>query len=239
MEIVLVRHALPDRRVDDWGSGRPAARRARASSKPRPSLSGSPKSRSMRSTRQSDAPRARDRGRRSPRTTSSTILVEDGIAEYDRQSEVYIPIEEVKRSDDPEMQAHWKALAEDRLEDLIEDAHTFRPRVAEAVARLDRRAPRPARARGVPRRRDQRRAGRGARPEAQPVVRAGVRLDPPRGRRPVTGSRASSASTRRSTCAACCSPRKPGVTLPSLAHKDDGRCTGGAAPSVIEREELH
>jgi broad specificity phosphatase PhoE len=64
------------------------------------------------------------------------IQIEDGIAEYDRMSEAYIPIEEVKRSDDPEIQAHWKALAEDRLEDLIADAHTFRPRVAEATERL-------------------------------------------------------------------------------------------------------
>jgi probable phosphoglycerate mutase len=64
------------------------------------------------------------------------VRIEEGIAEYDRQSEMYIPIEEVKRSDDPEIQAHWKALAEDRLEDLIEDAHTFRPRVADAVARI-------------------------------------------------------------------------------------------------------
>jgi probable phosphoglycerate mutase len=64
------------------------------------------------------------------------VRIEDGIAEYDRQSEVYIPIEEVKRSDDPEMQAHWRALAEDRLDDLIQDARTFRPRVVDAVTRI-------------------------------------------------------------------------------------------------------
>lgn len=64
------------------------------------------------------------------------IRLEDGLAEYDRFSESYIPIEEVKRSDDPEIQAHWRALAEDRLDELVQDAHTFRPRVAEGVQRM-------------------------------------------------------------------------------------------------------
>ena len=64
------------------------------------------------------------------------IVTSDGIAEYDRQSEFYIPIEEVKRSDDPELKAHWQALAEDRLEDVIEDAHTFKPRVIETMSQM-------------------------------------------------------------------------------------------------------
>lgn len=63
-------------------------------------------------------------------------VIEDGVAEYDRQSEVYIPVEELKRSDDPEIQAHWRALAEDRLEDVVADAATFRPRVTEAIERM-------------------------------------------------------------------------------------------------------
>ena len=64
------------------------------------------------------------------------IVTEDGVAEYDRQSEFYIPVEELKTSTDPELLAHWRALAEDRLEDVVEDAATFRPRVAEAIDRL-------------------------------------------------------------------------------------------------------
>jgi len=67
---------------------------------------------------------------------SLQIMTSDGIAEYDRQSEFYIPVEELKKSDDPELKAHWQALAADRLDDVVEDAHTFRPRVAEAVDRL-------------------------------------------------------------------------------------------------------
>jgi broad specificity phosphatase PhoE len=64
------------------------------------------------------------------------IAVEDGIAEYDRQSEFYIPVEELKTSTDPELIEHWRALAEDRLEDVVEDAATFRPRVAQALDRI-------------------------------------------------------------------------------------------------------
>ncbi len=62
--------------------------------------------------------------------------IEDGIAEYDRQSEFYIPVDELMSSDDPGIQEHWRALAEDRLEDVVADAATFRPRVHEAVERL-------------------------------------------------------------------------------------------------------
>lgn len=69
------------------------------------------------------------------------VLLEDGVAEYDRQSEFYIPVEELKTSTDPELLAHWRALAEDRLEDVVEDAETFRPRVADALDRLIRAHP--------------------------------------------------------------------------------------------------
>jgi 2,3-bisphosphoglycerate-dependent phosphoglycerate mutase len=64
------------------------------------------------------------------------IATEDGLAEYDRKSEFYIPLEEVKTSKDPELLAHWRALAEDRLEDVVEDAATFRPRVNAAMERM-------------------------------------------------------------------------------------------------------
>lgn len=64
------------------------------------------------------------------------VGIEDGIAEYDRQSAFYIPVEELKTSTDPELLAHWRALAEDRLEDVVEDAATFRPRVAEGLNRI-------------------------------------------------------------------------------------------------------
>jgi probable phosphoglycerate mutase len=64
------------------------------------------------------------------------VAPEEGIAEYDRKAEFYIPVEELKKTTDPDLQAHWRALAEDRLEDVVEDAHEFKPRVVGAVQRM-------------------------------------------------------------------------------------------------------
>jgi len=64
------------------------------------------------------------------------VAPEEGIAEYDRKSEFYIPVEELKTTTDPDLQAHWRALAEDRLEDVVEDAHEFKPRVVGAMQRM-------------------------------------------------------------------------------------------------------
>lgn len=134
MELVLVRHALPERVVSQGSAADPPLtelghRQAEAAAKwlsveKFDALYSSP----MQRARETADPMASLLG--------LDVRLEDGIAEYDRQSEMYIPIEEVKKSNDPQMQAHWRALAEDRLDDLIEDAHTFRPRVAEAVARI-------------------------------------------------------------------------------------------------------
>lgn len=134
MELVLVRHALPERIVKEGSAADPPLtdlghRQAEAAAKwlsveKFDALYSSPMQRAI----QTAEPLASLLG--------LDVRIEDGIAEYDRQSEVYIPIEEVKKSEDPEMQAHWRALAEDRLDDLIEDAHTFRPRVVDAVTRI-------------------------------------------------------------------------------------------------------
>jgi len=64
------------------------------------------------------------------------VAPEEGIAEYDRKAEFYIPVEELKTTTDPDLQAHWRALAEDRLEDVVEDAHEFKPRVVDAMQRM-------------------------------------------------------------------------------------------------------
>lgn len=134
MDLVLVRHALPVRVITEGGIADPPLSEL--------GLQQAAAAATWLSEEHFDAlytsPLLRARETAAPLATvfGLEIRIEDGIAEYDRQAESYIPIEEVKRSDDPEIQAHWKALAEDRLEDLIADAHTFRPRVAEAVERL-------------------------------------------------------------------------------------------------------
>ena len=134
MDLVLVRHALPVRVVTEGGVADPPLselghRQAAAAAE---WLSGE----KFDALYASPLLRARETAAPFAKALGLEVQIEEGIAEYDRMSEAYIPIEEVKKSDDPEIQAHWKALAEDRLEDLIADAHTFRPRVAEATERL-------------------------------------------------------------------------------------------------------
>jgi probable phosphoglycerate mutase len=134
MELVIVRHALPVRIVNAEGAADPPLtelghRQAQAVA----SWLGAERFDALYA---SPLVRARETAEPLASSLGLDVQIEDGIAEYDRRSETYIPIEEVKSSDDPEIQAHWRALAEDRLEDLIEDAHTFRPRVVDAVTRI-------------------------------------------------------------------------------------------------------
>lgn len=134
MDLVIVRHALPVRRVATEGAADPdltelGSRQAKATAEwladeQIDAIYTSPLLRA----RQTAEPIAERHG--------LDVAVEPRIAEYDRQSEFYIPLEEVKASKDPELQAHWKALAEDRLEDVVEDAHTFKPRVIEGMQQL-------------------------------------------------------------------------------------------------------
>lgn len=134
MDLILVRHAEPVRIVAAEGPADPpltelGARQAEAAAawladEPFDAIYASPLRRARQTADAIAAPHGLD------------IAIEEGIAEYDRQSEFYIPVEELKTSTDPELIAHWRALAEDRLEDVVEDAATFRPRVAEGLDRI-------------------------------------------------------------------------------------------------------
>ncbi len=134
MDLVLVRHAEPVRIVTaegpadppltDLGRRQAAAASAWLAEESFDAIYASP----MRRARETADVIAEPHG--------LSVALEDGIAEYDRQSEFYIPVEELKTSTDPELIAHWRALAEDRLEDVVEDAATFRPRVVDAVERM-------------------------------------------------------------------------------------------------------
>jgi probable phosphoglycerate mutase len=137
MELVLVRHALPVRIEPPVSEGGPAdPTLSELGWKQAEATAEWLADEEIDAIYASSLRRARETAETIAARHSLEVRVEDGIVEYDRTSEVYIPIEEVKTSDDPELQAHWRALAEDRLEDLVEDAHTFRPRVADAVSRI-------------------------------------------------------------------------------------------------------
>lgn len=134
MDLVLVRHARPVRKITSSGPADPPL--SEAGIEQAAAVAEWLGQERFDAVYASPMVRARQTAEPIASKLGLEVVLEDGIAEYDRASEAYIPIEEVKASDDPELQAHWKALAEDRLEDLIEDAHTFRPRVAETVNRL-------------------------------------------------------------------------------------------------------
>jgi 2,3-bisphosphoglycerate-dependent phosphoglycerate mutase len=134
MDLVIIRHALPVRRITEGSAADPeltelGLRQADATAEwlSAESFDAIYMSTMLRA-RQTAAPIAAKQG--------LEPIPDEGIAEYDRQSEFYIPIEEVKASDDPELKAHWQALAEDRLEDVIADAHTFKPRVIGAFQKI-------------------------------------------------------------------------------------------------------
>lgn len=134
MDLVLVRHAEPERIVEAEGpADPPLTDRGREQAQ---AVATWLAQESFDALYASPMRRAQETAGAIATATGLSVTDEEGIAEYDRKSEFYIPVEELKTTTDPELQAHWRALAEDRLEDVVEDAHTFKPRVAESVARM-------------------------------------------------------------------------------------------------------
>ena len=64
--------------------------------------------------------------------TGLPILVEDGIAEWDRTSSEYIPVEEMKATNHP----RWQAMLRGEWDGQDESPEQFAARVVEAVERL-------------------------------------------------------------------------------------------------------
>ena len=138
MELVLVRHAEPHRVEHDEGAG-PAdpsltdaglvqARRVAAWLGDRrvDAVVASPLRRAVETAAPIAAPHGLD------------LEVLDDLAEYDRDAASYIPIEELRGSDDP----RWLAMAEGRLHDVADgDPGAFRQRVVEGVESLIRAHP--------------------------------------------------------------------------------------------------
>ncbi len=132
MELILVRHALPVR-IDATPDGAPAdpelaergvvqaARVTAALEHDRvDAIYSSPALRAM----QTAAPLAAALG--------MEVVVEPGIAEFDTDHTSYVPIEELKESQDP----RWHAVARGDLYSVGIDPVAFRLRVVEAVERI-------------------------------------------------------------------------------------------------------
>ena len=127
MELILIRHALPIRRVVAEGAADPelsadglVQSRHLASylgDEPIHAIYTSPLRRAV----QTAAPWAERLG--------LTPTIVDGVAEYDRMSSTYIPVEELKATNDP----RWQQMLADTWDDRDETRTEFADRVQSAI----------------------------------------------------------------------------------------------------------
>ena len=132
MEIVFVRHALP-LRVEAAADGSPAD----------PALSARGQEQAQRIVEAlrhdqisalvtSPSRRARETAAPLAAALGLPLTVEDGVAEFDRNEPSYVPVEELRASNDP----RWQALLKGDLYSFGIDPVAFRTRVVEAVERI-------------------------------------------------------------------------------------------------------
>jgi len=127
MELILIRHALPIRRVVSEGAADPELSAdglvqsqhlaAYLGDEPIHAIYTSPLKRAI----QTAAPLAERLG--------LTTTIVDGVAEYDRLSNTYIPVEELKATNDP----RWQQMLADTWDDRDETRTEFADRVQSAM----------------------------------------------------------------------------------------------------------
>lgn len=127
MELLLIRHGLPVRRELEAGAADPElseAGRLQAehlaaylSSERLDAVYASP----LRRAHQTAEPVARDQGRE--------IVLVDEVAEWDRNSNEYVPVEELKAANDP----RWQAMLRGEWTVHEESPEEFRARVVDAL----------------------------------------------------------------------------------------------------------
>jgi probable phosphoglycerate mutase len=130
MELLLIRHAEPERIVDAEGPADPPLqerghRQARLlgewlSTEPLDAIWASP----LRRARETAAAVADHHG--------LEVVIDDELAEFDKEATSYIPYEELKATRDE----RFIAMAEGRLEDFDVDPHTFQRGVVAAIDRV-------------------------------------------------------------------------------------------------------
>lgn len=132
MEIVLVRHALPIR-IDATADGSPAD----------PELAPGGREQALRvpgalaldrvdAVYASPALRAQQTAEPLLSALDLQLTIEPGIAEFDTADSSYVPVEELRASNDP----RWQLLASGDLYSAGVDPAAFRSRVVEAIERI-------------------------------------------------------------------------------------------------------
>jgi probable phosphoglycerate mutase len=135
MELLLVRHALPVRRELDEGVADPELSEAgRAQAR---HLAEYLASERLHAVYASPLRRARQTAEPVAELQGLPVVVEEGVAEWDRNSSHYVPVEELKAANDP----RWHALVRGEWTVDDESPDEFRQRVVTTVERLIERHP--------------------------------------------------------------------------------------------------
>jgi probable phosphoglycerate mutase len=130
MELLLIRHALPIRREDVDGPADPEL--SEAGRDQAMHLASWLADERLDAVYSSPMQRARETAAPLASMHGLEVLVDEELAEYDRQSHWYVPVEELKAAGDP----RWREIVAGEWGDVEVDPETFRDIVYKAVERL-------------------------------------------------------------------------------------------------------
>ena len=130
MELLLIRHALPIRREDVDGPADPEL--SEAGRDQAMHLASWLADERLDAVYSSPMQRARETAAPLASVHGLEVLVDEELAEYDRQSHWYVPVEELKAAGDP----RWREIVAGEWGDVEVDPETFRDIVYKAVERL-------------------------------------------------------------------------------------------------------
>ena len=130
MDLLLIRHAEPERIVDAEGPADPPLQ-ARGLAQAE-HLAAWLADETIDAVWSSPMRRALETAAPVASTHGVEVVVDDELAEFDREATSYIPIEELKATNDE----RWIAMVEGRLEDWEGNAELFRAAVVGAVERV-------------------------------------------------------------------------------------------------------
>ena len=130
MELLLIRHALPIRREDVEGPADPEL--SEAGRDQAMHLANWLADERLDAVYSSPMQRARETAAPLAAIHGLEVLVDDELAEYDRNSHWYVPVEELKAAGDP----RWREIVAGEWGDIEVDPETFRDIVHKAVERL-------------------------------------------------------------------------------------------------------
>lgn len=136
MELLFIRHALPVRRELESGQADPEL--AEAGHRQAEHLAEYLAPEHLDAIYASPLRRARQTAEPLSRRKGLPIVIEDGVAEYDRDSNEYVPMEELKASNDP----RWHAMLAGEWPNADVPKHVWEADVVATVERLVEAHPR-------------------------------------------------------------------------------------------------